>query len=206
MSHASPSREVAKAAKVLAYQRFCCPELSEVALIVLVMVAGQGVLPGALDLAAVTAVEERLAARQLARGAAHVADLRDALALHRLHADAGLGLCTVATLAAVLRCSELRAGQLLADARLLADLPGACARYTDAGTGQRSGEPDAMAATRSNERSRSALLCTVVVTISSSAPVAASSASSPRRTVSGPPMTCASSRSSTNARSCAVYG
>lgn len=96
-----------------------------VALIVLFMVAGQGVLPGALDLAAVTAVEERLAARQLARGAAHVADLRDALALHRLHADAGLGLCTVATLAAVLRCSELRAGQLLADAQLLVTLPGA---------------------------------------------------------------------------------
>ena len=89
------------------------------------MVAGQGVLSGTLDVGALTAVEARLEARLVSRGAAHVADLRDALELHRLYDAAGMGLSAVAHVALVLRCSELRAGELLADARLLLRLPGA---------------------------------------------------------------------------------
>ena len=89
------------------------------------MVAGQGVLSRTLDVGALTAVEERLEQRRLARGAAHVADLRDALELHRLYVDVGMRLTTVSHLALVLRCSEMRAGELLADAQLLVSLPGA---------------------------------------------------------------------------------
>jgi hypothetical protein len=95
------------------------------------MVAGQGVLSGTLDVGALTAVEARLESRLAARGAAHVADLRDALALHAVYDAAGMGLSTVAHLALVLRCSELRAGELLADARLLLRLPGAFEAVAD---------------------------------------------------------------------------
>jgi hypothetical protein len=89
------------------------------------MVAGQGVLSGTLEVGALTAVETRLEARLVSRGKAHAADLRDALELHRVYDAAGMGLSTVAHLALVLRCSELRAGELLADARVLLRLPGA---------------------------------------------------------------------------------
>ena len=89
------------------------------------MVAGQGTLSRTLDVGALTAVQERLEQRQAARGEAHAADLRDALELHRLYVDAGMQLTTISHLAMVLRCSEMRAGELLAEAQLIAALPGA---------------------------------------------------------------------------------
>ena len=58
------------------------------------MVAGQGVLSGVLDVGALTAVETRLEQRLAARGAAHVADLRDVLEVHRLHVNAGMPMGT----------------------------------------------------------------------------------------------------------------
>jgi len=61
----------------------------------------------------------------VARSTAHAAVLRDVLELHRLHAVGGCALATVAQLALLIRGSEFRAGALLADAQLLAGLPGA---------------------------------------------------------------------------------
>jgi hypothetical protein len=89
------------------------------------MVAGQGVLSGALDVSAVNAVAAGFERRQAARGAAHVEDLRGALELHRLYSAASLALGATSELALVLRCSELKASQLLSDAQVLAGLPGA---------------------------------------------------------------------------------
>jgi hypothetical protein len=89
------------------------------------MVAGQGALSGPLDVGALTAVETRLEARLAARGAMHVGDLQDALEVHRLYADAGMALSAVSHLGLLLRCSEQRASELLADAQVLVALPGA---------------------------------------------------------------------------------
>ena len=88
------------------------------------MVAGQGALSGPIDVGALTAVETRLEARLLARGATHVGDLKDALEVHRLYADVGMALSAVPHLALVLRCSETRASELLGDAQILVALPG----------------------------------------------------------------------------------
>ena len=89
------------------------------------MAAGQQVLSRTLDVAALNRVEASLADGEAVRGAGHARQLRDVLALHRLHAAAGLELNTVPQAALVLSCSEHRAAQLLDDALLLSPLHGA---------------------------------------------------------------------------------
>ncbi len=89
------------------------------------MAVGQGVLRAVLDVGALDAVEARLEQHEVARSAAHAGLLRDVLELHRVHTAGGCGLATVAQLALLTRSSEFRAGALLADAQLLAGLPGA---------------------------------------------------------------------------------
>ncbi len=78
-----------------------------------------------LDVGALDAVESRLEQQEVLRSAAHAGLLRDVLELHRLHTAGGCGLATIAQVALLTRSSEFRAGALLADAQLLADLPGA---------------------------------------------------------------------------------
>jgi hypothetical protein len=82
------------------------------------------VLRAVLDVGALDAVEARLEQHEVARSAAHAAVLRDVLELRRLHTAGGCGLATVAQLALLMRSSEFRAGALLAEAQLLAGLPG----------------------------------------------------------------------------------
>ena len=94
---------------------------------VAVMAVGQGVLRAVLDVGAVDAVESRLEQHEVLRSAAHAALLRDVLELHRLLTAGGCALATVAQVALLTRSSEFRAGALLADAQLLAALPGALA-------------------------------------------------------------------------------
>ncbi|MBW3639862.1 MAG: hypothetical protein KY451_08450, partial [Actinobacteria bacterium] len=89
------------------------------------MAVGQGVLRAVLDVGALDAVEARLEQHEVARSAAHAGLLRDVLELHRVLVAGGCALATVAQLALLTRSSEFRAGALLADAQLLAALPGA---------------------------------------------------------------------------------
>ena len=78
-----------------------------------------------LDVGALDAVEARLEQHEVLRSAGHAGLLRDVLELHRVHTAGGCGLATVAQLALLTRSSEFRAGALLAEAQLLAGLPGA---------------------------------------------------------------------------------
>lgn len=82
---------------------------------------------GGFDLAALNAADVALDASEPRRGTAHVAQLKAVLAVHQVHRRAGLELTTVPYVASRLRCSEHRASELLTDAVLLADLPGAFA-------------------------------------------------------------------------------
>ena len=87
------------------------------------MTAGQGGFAGALDVAGLDAVCERLEAGEVARSAAYAQTLSDALLLDRLLCDAGMGISSGADLALRLRCSQWRAERLLEQARVLSDLP-----------------------------------------------------------------------------------
>ena len=89
------------------------------------MAVGQAVLNGSWDLAAVRAVEDRLARRALDGGRLHAATLRDVLALHAEHVAAGMALATEPAVALLLRVSEWKAGRLLHEALALAELPDA---------------------------------------------------------------------------------
>jgi hypothetical protein len=89
------------------------------------MVTGQDVLSPVLDVPALNAVEDRLVAWEAVRCQAHAEQLRAALDADRIHRAAGHELNAVPQVALVLRCSEHRARQLVADARVLAPLPGA---------------------------------------------------------------------------------
>lgn len=84
------------------------------------MANGQAVLPSrVLDVAEVDRLTARLEAGEADRHSAHAAQLRDALRLDRVYADAGLALQTTAVLALVWRCSEHRAQRLLHEAKTL---------------------------------------------------------------------------------------
>jgi hypothetical protein len=91
------------------------------------MAVGQVVLAGAWDVPALRAAEDRLEARAVDAGRVHAALLRDVLVVHGQYRSAGMALSSQAQIALLLRCSELRAGRLLADALGLAELPEALA-------------------------------------------------------------------------------
>ncbi len=79
----------------------------------------------AADVAALDALAEELAVQELDRGAGHIRQLRTVLRMHAVGRRAGMELSTVPHVALALGCSEARAGQLLSDALLLGELPGA---------------------------------------------------------------------------------
>jgi hypothetical protein len=89
------------------------------------MAEQQRALVGSSDLAAVDAAIDGLMLSELARGAAHAAQLRAMLVLDRSQTAAGMELATVAQAALALGGSELRAQRLLTEARALVVLPGA---------------------------------------------------------------------------------
>lgn len=78
------------------------------------------------------AAEERLAARERARSAAHAALLRDVHALETELEPLGYGPGVAAHVALVLDCSERRAHQLLQQSALFRRLPGGLAALDDA--------------------------------------------------------------------------
>ncbi|MCW2681329.1 MAG: putative endonuclease [Frankiales bacterium] len=78
--------------------------------------------------AGVAALDElaaELAVQELSHGAAHAGQLRTLLRLHAVGRAAGMELSTVPHAALAMGCSEHRAGQLLSEALLLGELPGA---------------------------------------------------------------------------------
>lgn len=84
------------------------------------MAIGQGVLPAStLDVGEVDRLTAQIEKREAAKHASHAAQLRDALALERVYADAGMELMTVSVLALTWRCSEQRAASRLHEARSL---------------------------------------------------------------------------------------
>ena len=89
------------------------------------MAVGQAVFTGTVDVGGLHALELRLELREVTRSAEHGALLRDVLALQRLFACSGDELATVAHVGLLLRCSELRAAELLSCAQVLVRLPGA---------------------------------------------------------------------------------
>ena len=88
------------------------------------MAVGQAVLTSVLDVGALNAVESRLEVQGVAVCQAHAVLLREVLELHRVLAAAGAGLSTVPQTALLLQVSEQAAQTLLAEAQLLAALPG----------------------------------------------------------------------------------
>ena len=88
------------------------------------MAVGQGPLGVVLDVAALTRVELRLEVAAVERCAGHGRRLRDVLELDRVLTRAGVSFGASAHLALVEQSSELTAGLLLAQAYLLAGLPG----------------------------------------------------------------------------------
>ena len=88
------------------------------------MAVGQAVLTSVLDVGALNAVESRLEVQGVAVCQAHAVLLREVLELHRVLAAAGAGLSTVPQTALLLQVSEQAARTLLAEAQLLAALPG----------------------------------------------------------------------------------
>ena len=88
------------------------------------MAVGQAALRGALDVAQLDAVETRLEVIAVARCFEHARLLREVLALHGLHVQAGMGLATVPQTALLLQLSESAARTRLEEALLLLSLPG----------------------------------------------------------------------------------
>ena len=88
------------------------------------MAVGQSALGTSLDVALLDAVETRLEVRAVARCYEHAGVLRDLLALHRVHLQAGLESCTVAQVGLLLQLSESTADDRLREALLLRSLPG----------------------------------------------------------------------------------
>ena len=88
------------------------------------MAVGQAALRGALDVAQLDAVETRLEVVAVARCFEHARLLREVLALHGLHVQAGMGLATVPQTALLLQLSESAARTRLDEALLLLSLPG----------------------------------------------------------------------------------
>ena len=89
------------------------------------MAVGQQVLSGDAGLPALQRAAEAVERPERDRRALHGRALRAALDLHAAQCANGMGLGTVAQLALSLDCSELRAGQLLAEAQVLGLLPDA---------------------------------------------------------------------------------
>ena len=89
------------------------------------MAVGQRVLSGERDLPALDRAADAVEQLERDRGALHARALRAALDLHTAQCANGMGLGTIAQLALSLDCSELRAGQLLTQAQVLGQLPGA---------------------------------------------------------------------------------
>ncbi|MCW2778556.1 MAG: putative endonuclease [Frankiales bacterium] len=85
-----------------------------------------------LDLPAVDTVETQLVELERDRQVLHGRQLQAALRLARLHRQAGMQVATVPQLALLWGCSKLRAGLVLSEAEVLADLPDGLASF-DAG-------------------------------------------------------------------------
>ncbi len=81
-------------------------------------------LTSTLDVGALNAVETRLEVQGVAVCQAHARLLVEVLELHRVLSAAGAGLSTVPQAALLLQISESSARTLLAEAQLLASLPG----------------------------------------------------------------------------------
>lgn len=88
------------------------------------MARGQSVLTGTLDVAVMSAVEGLLECEAVERAAAHGRRLRLVLRLEAVLAAAGAQLGTAAQLALLEQTSEQAAAAVLAQAQLLAGLPG----------------------------------------------------------------------------------
>jgi hypothetical protein len=86
---------------------------------------GQNAFWVAEDVAALGALETRLAVQETARSAGHGEQLRTVLELAALYDGRGLGIATVSHAALSLGCSEHRAAALLSEAQALVELPGA---------------------------------------------------------------------------------
>lgn len=89
-------------------------------------------LARAFDVARFDAAEASLRNLERQRGQVHIGQLRHVLTVHTEHRKLGTALSTVATVAVLLRCSERRAGELLAHAQLFELLPGGFRALTDA--------------------------------------------------------------------------
>ena len=88
------------------------------------MAVGQAALATSLDVAELDAVETRLEVLATEVCRQHARLLRTALQLHAVHTAGGCQLSTVPQLALLLQLSDGAAHALLAEARLLASLPG----------------------------------------------------------------------------------
>jgi hypothetical protein len=89
------------------------------------MGAGQAAFAVGAGVAALDELAAELAVQELSHGAAHAGQLRTLLRLHAVGRAAGMELSTVPHAALAMGCSEHRAGQLLSEALLLGELPGA---------------------------------------------------------------------------------
>ena len=89
------------------------------------MAVGQRVLSGERYLPALDRAADAVEQLERDRRALHARALRAALDLHTAQCANGMALATIAQLALSLDCSELRAGQLLTQAQVLGQLPGA---------------------------------------------------------------------------------